>query len=221
MSQHPQQPYPPQGPPMQGPPMGPPPVYGPPPKRKGIVLLVLGVIALIIGGILSIIGAGGVGSAASGINSFTQGTNMFLAPGETTMQLPAGVHMIMSLDNAEYQGRTYSPTDTFPNNDTVFKVTGPGGQDVPVTAASMQSSAQSGNTSAEAVREFDVPVAGSYTISITNPSGMQERPVLILSMEQMVSLAVGVATGFFGLACGVPLAIIGIILIVIWLIVRK
>jgi len=221
MSQYPQQQYPNQGPPMQGPPMGGPPMYAPPPKKTGIILLVLGILALVIGGILTIIGLGGVGAAASGIEKLQSGQNTFLAPGEGTLTLTAGTQMIMSVDGGEYNGTTYTPTDAFPNNSTVFKVTGPDGVDVPVVSAQMQASGNSGSSSANAVRQFDAPTAGQYVVSITNPDGMEQRPIMLLSLEEMMKLGMGALAGVGGLACGAPLAIIGIILIIVWIIVRK
>jgi hypothetical protein len=222
MSQYPPpQPYPQQGPPMGPPPMGGPPMYGPPPKKKGIVLLVLGVILLIIGIVLSVMAAGGAATAASGIQNIAEGSSTFVAPGEATMTLDDGTYMIMAIENGEYQGRTYSPTDVFPTNDTVFQVTGPNGADIPVTMPQMQASGQSGASSGEAVRQFVAPSEGDYTISITNPQGMEERPILIMSFEEMMELGLGVAGAAFGFLCGIPLGLIGLILIVVWLIVRK
>lgn len=221
MSQYPPQPYPQQGPPMGPPPMGGPPMYGPPPKKKGIILLVLGIIVLIIGIVLSVMAAGGAATAVSGITEIMEGNNTFVAPGEKTMTLEDGVHVIMAVENGEVNGQAYNPTDAFPTNSTVFTVTGPNGENVPVELADSQTTTQSGSSSAEAVRQFTVPTDGQYTISITNPDGMQERPILVMSWDEMIALGLGMVGGMFGLMCGVPLAILGVILLVVWLIVRK
>lgn len=216
MSQYPPQPYPPQGPPMGGPPM-----YAPPPKKTGIVLLVLGLLALVIGGVLSIIGIGGVGKVAADAQALENSANVFEAPGTTTLSLNAGQHFIVSMDQAEHNGKTYSPTDQFPTNDTVITVKAADGTDVAVTLPDGQGNFQSGGSSGEVVRQFNVPSAGQYTIAIENPNGMDQRLIAIFSLDQLMQLVGGAAAGIFGLACGVPLAVIGLILIVVWLIVRK
>ena len=222
MSQYPPpQPYPQQGPPMGPPPMGGPPMYAPPPKKKGIVLLVLGLLTLVLGIILSVIGLGGVGAAASQAQTLEQSANLFEAPGSTTLTLQPGDHFLISMDQAEHNGKTYNPTDQFPTNDSVITVAAADGTDVPVTLPQGQGNFQSGGSSGEVVRQFNIPSAGEYTITINNPNGMDERLMAVFSFEQLMGLIGGAAAGIFGLACGVPLAIIGLILLVVWAIVRK
>lgn len=216
MSQYPPQPYPQQGPPMGGPPM-----YAPPPKKTGIVLLILGLLGLVIGGILTIIGIAGFGKMAADAQAMVSGTSTFVAPGESTMTLSAGEHFIMSLENMDVGGTVYSPTDAFPTTATVFSVKAADGTDVPVTQPSGQGNFNSGQSSGEVVRQFSIPTAGSYTVSVTNPDGMEQRAIGVLSMEQLMGIAGGAMAGLGGLACGAPLAIIGIILIIVWVIVRK
>lgn len=220
MSQYPQQPYPPQGPPM-GPPMGGPPMYAPPPKKTGIVLLILGLLALVIGGVLTIVGIGGMGKAASEAQNLENSANVFEAPGEVTLTLNPGQHFLVSMDQAEHNGKTYNPTDEFPTNDTVISVKAADGTDIPVTLPDGQGNFQSGGSSGEVVRQFNISTAGQYTVSISNPEGMDDRLMAIFSLEQLMGLIGAAGAGLFGLACGAPLALIGLILIVVWLIVRK
>lgn len=221
MSQYPQQPYPPQGPPMQGPPMGGPPMYAPPPKKKGVILLVLGLLALVVGGILTIIGIGGIAKVGADAQNLAQSTTIFVAPGEKTMALQPGEHFIMSFESMDYQGKTYAPTDTFPATNSVITVKDAAGTELVVENPQAQSNFQGGSNSGEVVRQFNVTTAGNHTVSVTNPDGMEERVIGIFSLEQLMQIIGGAAAGLFGLACGAPLAIIGIILLIVWVIVRK
>lgn len=221
MSQHPQQPYPQQGPPMGGPPMGGPPAYGPPPKKKGVVLLILGLLALVVGGILTIIGIGGIGAVANSAQNLAQGTGVFVAPGETTLTLASGDHFIMSFDAMEYNDRMYEPGDVFPNNTTVITVKSADGTELAVTSPQGQANFQGGSSSGEVVRQFTVANAGSYTIAVSNSAGMDERVLGVFSLDQIMQIAGGALAGIGGLACGAPLAGIGVILLIIWVIVRK
>ncbi|MEZ6234582.1 MAG: PPC domain-containing protein [Phycisphaerales bacterium] len=215
---------PPQGPPQYGPPPGPPmggpPQYGPPPKKKGIVLLVLGLIALVIGGILVIVGVGGGASMVSTLENLANEESTLVAPGEKTFRLQEGGNIIIAWDQLEMGGRTYAPSDQYPTNDTTLTVTNGQGQSVPVSSPDGQASLQIGNNSGRFVGTFDAPSAGNYTLSVTSSGEMDQRAFSLLKESDAMAL-VGGAFAIFGGICGGFIAVVGIILIVVWLIVRK
>ena len=219
MSQYPPQPYPQQGPPM-GPPMGGPPMYGPPPKKKGIILLVLGLLTLIIGGVMVIIGVAAGANMVSTMEGWASSNATLIAPGEKTLQLEAGANVIMAWDSLTLDGRTYAPTDPFPSNNTQITVTNAQGSAITVESPdNAQGNIQLGNNSARMIGVFETPAAGAYTLAVSG-EGMEERALTVLKQSDVMAL-VGGGVGIFGGVCGGVLAVLGVILLIVWVVVRK
>ncbi|MCA9288600.1 MAG: hypothetical protein KDA05_08445 [Phycisphaerales bacterium] len=220
MSQMPPQGPPQYGPPQYGPPMGGPPQYGPPPKKKGIVLLVLGLIALVIGGILVLVGVGGGASMVSTFESLANEQSTLVAPGEKTFHLEAGGNIVIVWDQLDMGGRTYAPSDQYPTNDTRLTVTDAQGQSITVESPDGDASIQIGTNSGRFVAAFETPAAGDYTLSVTSSGEMDQRAFSLLKESDAMALVGGVFAVLGGV-CGGVIAVVGIILIVVWLIVRK
>ena len=171
--------------------------------RPGRTLLLIGAI-LLVAGVLLLAIAALVGYA--GVSSFGDSIRAFDAPGQLTFDAD---------EPATY--RLYSESGPVPDAIDV-RVTDADGNELPQQSMAGYETYTLGARRGDAFATVDLPAAGTYTATATSANGASAR----LAVGPGVTGMVGGVFAIIGGAClGVPLAIAGLVLLIVGFVKRS